>query len=352
MVEKTHQVTRRSFLKTAAMAAGTALGGFSLSAAQAKVPTQKTFSLKSALPTRVFGKTQYTLPIFGHGGSAMIEQEKHKYGIELIPIEERVKMVRHGYEAGIRYFDTARIYGESERIMGEALHDVREDVYLASKVLVFNRDRVRPSVEESLRQLKTDYLDCVQIHGPSIERLGYEGVMPIHEELVKLREEGLIRFIGLTGHTRFEEMYKMIATGRFDTVLIEYGYFNRGYNTRHSEESLKWREACIAKATEMNMGIVAMKVLGANIFSRGGKKLVPDYPEEKFKELPGAAIRWVLNDPRIHILNLGISRPEDIDSNIAVLTGDLRLRDTDKELLREFSALALQNPEIQEMKVV
>lgn len=343
-------MNRRNFLKTGAAAGSLlALGG---SAARAALPVDKRITLAGKIPETVFGRTGHRLPVFGHGGSAMIQQDIAKYGLELISIEERIKMVRHGYDQGIRYFDTARIYGESEGIMGEALKDVRDDVFLASKAMVATVDKIRPSVEQSLVELKTDYVDSMQIHGPIIERIGYDGCMPLFEELAKLRDEGLIRFIGITGHSRFEEMYKLIASGNFDTVLIEFGYFKKGYNTRHSDVSVEWRDACVSKAHELNMGVVAMKVMSAMIFSHNSAKIAPDFDPERRAKLPAAAIRYVLSDPRVNILNLGISFPKDIDANLEILTGDLTFTNDDRLLLAEFSAIAYQHPEVQELRVV
>ncbi len=352
MNRSTDNMDRRAFLKTgavggAAMAVAPAMG------ARAAVPDGKQISTKAgAMPEKVFGRTGMTLPIFGHGGSAMFKGDIAYYGVPLLPLEERIAMVRHGYDSGIRYFDTARIYGESEEIMGKALADVRDNCYIASKVLVMEVDRVRNSVERSLEALGTSYLDCAQIHGPVIERLGYDGCMPMFEELAKLRDEGIIKYIGMTGHSRFEEMYKMIDSGHFDTVLIEYGYFHKGYNTRHSPESVEWRGKCVARAAERNMGIVAMKVFGAWVFNHNSKALIPDFNEEHRAKLARAAIRWVLNDPRIHILNIGIAMPSDIDVNIALLNGDTKLKEEDTQILEAFSQKAYLHPMVQELKLV
>jgi len=197
-----------------------------------------------------------------------------------------------------------------------------------------------------------DYIDCVQIHGPAIENLKYDGAMKLHDELVKMRAEGKMRFIGMTGHNAFEEMYKMISSGGFDQVLIEYGYFHKGYNTRHSEASLEWREACIAKAHDMKMGIVAMKVLGAWVFNHNAKNMVPDFGDERIKKLPGAAIRWVLRDERICVLNIGVSYPTDMDLNLGILAGDLTFTNEDKLLLAEFSSKAYQHESVQKLPIV
>ncbi|NUM53252.1 MAG: aldo/keto reductase [Candidatus Hydrogenedentes bacterium] len=342
---------RRGFITTT-------LGAATVSALAAKsagaVPvTKKSISYSGPIPVRKFGKTGYSFPIIGHGGSAMMAKEYGYYGLDNPPSpEDRIKMVRDAYDLGVRYFDTARIYQESEELMGKALKDIRDKVFIASKVMVPSPDKVRASVEESLKQLQTGHIDLMQIHGPMIERFGYEGCMPQYDELAKLRDEGLIHFIGITGHNKFEEMYKMIATGNFDSVLIEYGYFKKGYNTRHSETMLEWRESCVAKAHELDMAIVAMKILGAWIFNHNAKNVLPDYDKEAVKRLPAAAIRWVINDPRISMLNIGVSYPGDVAENIRIATGDLALTNEDRVLLADFSAKAYMTERVQGFPVV
>ena len=191
----------------------------------------------------------------------------------------------------------------------------------------------------------------MSIHGPSIERLGYDGCMPLYEELVKMKEEGLFRFIGITGHSRFEEMHKLINTGEFDTLLIEFGYFHKGYNTRHSDENIAWREKTVARAHELGVGILAMKVFGAWIFNHNAANLFPDFDETKRAKLAAAAIRHVLADERIHLLNMGCSKPSDIDTNIALLNGDTTYTEEDQTLLAEFAAMAYEHPKVKELRL-
>ncbi|HVU90341.1 MAG TPA: aldo/keto reductase [Pirellulales bacterium] len=342
---------RRDFLKSGLLAAAgtTALGQ---RIAGATAPAEKSIELSTGkLPTRKFGKTGHTLPILGMGGSAMVKLFAASYGIELLSIDQRVAMVRHAYDSGIRYFDTARVYGESESIMGRGLKGVRENVYLATKCHLTDPGQVRKCVETSLEQLGTDYVDCVQIHSPAIERVGFDGAMKIHAELVKLRDEKMLRFIGLTTHVAFEDVLKMIGTGGFDQVLLAYGYFRRGMDTILSNTKVEYRDQCLAKAADLGMAIVAMKVMGANIFSHNSKNLVADSDPAVLARLPAAAIRWVLQDPRISMLNIGVSMPADIDQNLATLTGNLTYTNEDRTLLAEFSAKAYGSETVQKMKV-
>ena len=159
--------------------------------------------------------------------------------------------------------------------------------------------RTRASIERSLKELQTDYIDCARIHSPLIERAGFDRAMKVHAELMKLKDEKLVRFIGLTTHVVFEDVTKLVATGGFDQVLLAYGYFNRGLDTLLSHRNLQHRAVFMAKAHELGMAIVAMKVMGAGVFSHNSHNLVPGFDAEAIKKLPGAAIRWVLNDERV-----------------------------------------------------
>ena len=211
---------RRNFLKSGIqMTAGAVAVGAALQAHGA-APENKSIQSTGKIPERPFGKTGHKLPVLGHGGSAMVNSWATAYNVTLQSEDERVAMVRKAYDMGIRYFDTARVYSESESIMGRGLKDVRDNVFIATKMAMPRPEMVRGSVETSLKELQTDYVDLMQIHSPAIERVGADEAMKLYEELEKLRAEGMIRFIGLTTHVAFEQVYKMIDTGNFDEVLL------------------------------------------------------------------------------------------------------------------------------------
>ncbi len=348
------ELKRREFLKSGMVLGGatTAMAGGVFSPQARAADAGKPAEQATTMPVRAFGKTGWKMPVLGMGGSAMIKQWNKEYGVGVLPLEERVAMVRYAYDRGVRYFDTARVYAESESIMGQGLKGIREHVYIATKIADPRPTHTRASLEKSLKELQTDYVDCAQIHSPAIEKAGFEGAMKIHEQLLKLKDEGLVRFIGLTTHVAFEDVAKMVATGGFDQVLLAYAYFNRGLDTMLSHRNIQHRAVCLAKAHELGMAIVSMKVMGAGVFSHNSGNLVPGFAAEQLPKLPGAAIRWVLDDERISMLNIGISLPQDIDDNIAVLSEDLKLTNDDRRLLAEFSGKAYEAKPFREMKAV
>ncbi len=345
---------RRDLLKAGLV---TGLGTAALASAALGASETGRVAAGSALPLVDFGKTGQRLPILACGGSAFVEKWQEASG-PVGALEQRVRMVRHAYEAGLRYFDTSRNYGESERIVGKALRDVRNDIYLASKVGIEADDsgfiepkHVRANVERSLEILGTDHLDCLQIHGPAFEYRGYDHGMKLYEQVARLREEKLTRFVGLTGHSAFETMHRLLDTGLFDQLLIAYGYCPKGMDTILSHGNLQWRERCLNRARELGMGVLAMKVMGSFVFGFHAAHLVPGFGQERLVALRRAALRWALDDDRITLLLVGITQPSDVDENVETLRGSLALTAADHELLADFSARAFQSDAIKDMKV-
>ena len=336
------ELSRRGFLKyTAAVAA---IPGSMTSGA---APKAKKIDLTRAIPTRVFGKTGVELPILGYGGAAL----PRVWGNPL-STRDRIKLVRYAYDRGIRYYDTAGNYLESQGILGEALKDVRDNVYLVSKVETTDPTEVREAVEKSLEELQTDYLDAILIHGtPGIEQMSVERAMKIHRELVKLRDERIVQFLGLSAHSYFDKALALISSGGFDLCMLSYGYIPRGYNQIFSARMLELRNACMAKAHERNMGIVAMKVIGAGVLGAWSPYIVPGFDKRRLKGLPAAAIRYALDDERIHILNIGMRLEADIDTNLKTLSGDMTYTVDDRSLLAAFCAKAYDSEAIRKMKI-
>jgi hypothetical protein len=207
-------------------------------------------------------------------------------------------------------------------------------------------------VEQSLKALQTDYLDLILIHGtPGLEQMSVEQAMKIHAELAKLRDERVTRFIGFSAHGYFDKALALISSGAFDQCMLSYGYLPRGYNQVYSARMLELRNTCVAKAHELGMGIVAMKVIGAGMLGAWSGYIVPGFDKPRLKQLPAAAIRYVLQDKRIDLLNIGMRLKEEIDANIKILSGDATYTLEDRALLAEFSAKVLDSDAIKKMRV-
>ena len=335
-------VDRRDFLRAGVTAVvGSVAAGSVVSAVGGTVDDPQPISIRS------FGKTGRQLPILGYGGAALIAAAGNP-----LSSEDRVKLVRYAYDQGLRYFDTAGNYLESQSLLGEGLKGIRKDVYLVTKVETTNPDEVRGAVEKSLRELQTDYLDAILIHGtPGIEQMTVEQAMKIHAELVKLRDEGITKYIGLSAHSYFDKALALISSGGFDQCMLSYGYIPRGYNQIWSARMTELRNACVAKAHELGMGVAAMKVVGAGILGAWSGYVAPEFDKARLEHLPAAAIRYVLDDERIQLLVIGMRLKEEIDVNIKTLSGDVKYTTDDRTLLAQFSAQAFESDAIKKMRI-
>jgi len=111
------------------------------------------------------------------------------------------------------------------------------------------------------------------------------------------------------------------------------------------------RNACVAKAHELDMCIAAMKVIGAGLLGAWSGYIVPGFDKKRREQLPAAAIRYVLDDKRIHLLTIGMRLKEEIDANIETLSGDVTYTADDRALLAEFCARAFDSEPIKAMRI-
>lgn len=338
------ELDRRKFLKTVTRVAAT--GAVSVGVVSAG-SQKKEIDSDVAIPIRTLGRTGVKLPILGYGGAALPKA----WGNPL-STEYRIKLVRHAYDRGVRYYDTAGNYMDSQYVLGEALKDIRDKVFLTSKVEVMRAGKTRQAFEKVLSELKTDYLDAILIHGtPGLEQMKLKEAMEVRDELVKLREEGTVLFIGFSAHSYFDKALALIESDGFDLCMLSYGYFPRGYDQIWSARMTELRNACIAKAYERGMGIVAMKVIGAGILGAWSGYIVPEFDKKRLRQLPAAAIRHVLDDERVDLLVIGMRLKDEIDANVKILTGDTSYTSDDRSLLTDFCSKAYDSDAIKKMKI-
>jgi predicted aldo/keto reductase-like oxidoreductase len=206
-------------------------------------------------------------------------------------------------DLGINYIDTARVYtgGNNERLVGEVLKDHRNEVYVATKADPWRKTAkdVEQSLHTSLKELGTDCIDVYQIHDvASAARLHNDDVKAF---LSKAKEQGKIRFVGVSTHNNMAEVVTAAAEdGFYDTVLTVYNFGNA--------ENKALAEA-LEKARKAQLGIIAMKT------QQGGYKL-----GEGEKGTPHqAALRWVLSNPAITCAIPGVTSYEMLEENVAVM---------------------------------
>ncbi|NLD99232.1 MAG: aldo/keto reductase [Fibrobacter sp.] len=132
---------------------------------------------------------------------------------------DSIAAIKTAFHHGITHFDTAQVYGKghSEEILGKALKPYRDKVFIASKTALRPREKVLPSIELSLRRLKTDYIDLFYIHWPRVNG-DLEGMM---EGLEVARDKGLIRLVGVSNFS-IEQLQRVSRVGKVDVHQICY----------------------------------------------------------------------------------------------------------------------------------
>lgn len=207
------------------------------------------------------------------GGTGLFVSEIGFGTIPIIPMdtEKASRIIRHCYDLGITFFDTANLYVDTEKKLGKALADVRDTVVLATKTHKRKAKGATAHIELSLKNLNTDVIDLYQFHHVSkpedIEMiLGPDGAM---EAAQKAKTDGKLKHIGFTSHD-LAAAIKLCRTGLFETVQFPFNFIE-------NEPAGELFEA----AREYNMGIIAMKPLGGGLLDRADLcfKFLQQYPD-------------------------------------------------------------------------
>lgn len=242
-----------------------------------------------------------------------------------------VQAIRHAVEVGITYFDTAAAYGNgaSERIFGEALQDHREQVFIATKVPLGADRNPRAVVEASLQNLRCDQIDLIQLHGTSYTAAQAQQILEpggVLDALERMREEGLVRFIGFTSEDQNPPVYKFIESGRFDVMQICYNLL-----FQHPAEPTRPFGA-IHAAEGQRMGIATMRTLTSGTFQRWMRMI---NPADTFDYTP-ALLQFVLSNPLVDVALVGMRTVEEVERNVAICANTAGRIDID-ELHRRYT---------------
>lgn len=186
-----------------------------------------------------FGKTGLTISELGFGGIPIIRLSK----------DEAVQVLRRAYDRGITFYDTANAYRDSEDKIGTAFAGIRDKIVIATKSLRREPDVVARHIENSLRQLRTDYIDLYQLHQVAKEAHWDAVFAPggLMDVVRKAQQEGKIRFIGVTSHN-LAMAIKLVKTGLFSSVQFPFNFIE-----------VDAKDELHRLAREQNMGILVMK---------------------------------------------------------------------------------------------
>jgi len=206
----------------------------------------------AAMPTRNLGKTGYKVGIFSLGGQAALEHGNN--------FDAAVPIIERALDLGVNYIDTSSIYGGperwSEQYVGKVMARRRNEAFLATKTKERTRDGSLRMIEKSLQLLQTDHIDLWQLHDVGtlydVDQIWAKGGSM--EALLEMKEQKVVRFLGLTGHYRPDALIEGINRYPFDTILMA---MNAADPHHYS-----FNDKLLPLAVEKQMGIIGMKIPG------------------------------------------------------------------------------------------
>jgi len=303
------QFSRREFLQK------TALAGAGLAAGAVGVRAEETGG--SGLPTRVLGRTGAKVTILGLGTAPIGEARGD--------LNEAVKIFSEVIDRGVNYVDTARIYGIAEEALGQALATRRDKVFLVTKCWTDCGEKAQQMFEESLRTLKTDHVDLVHIHNVGNKDLdkvlAKDGIL---EYLLKQKQAGKTRFIGMSGHERPPQFLKMLETDQIDVVMGVMNYADRNI--------YDFEDKVLPECRKRNVGVVAMKVYAGikGGFPNHRKGWVGcNTPPERM----GNALAYALDLEGVSVANVGPFTMEQAIRNVELAKQYKPLTDVERQEL-------------------
>ena len=174
--------------------------------------------------------------------------------IQRVDINMAVKLLRGAYDGGMRFFDTARAYSDSEIKMGEAFEGMRDKVYISSKTMAKTPEKFWEDLETTLKNLRTDYLDIYQFHCvPQCYKPG-DGT-GMYEAMAEAKKQGKSRHIGITAHL-IGVAEEIVESGLYETLQFPFCYLATD------------RDIKLVQATEKaDMGFIAMKGLSGGLLT-------------------------------------------------------------------------------------
>ena len=225
------------------------------------------------------------------------------------------KQIYHAIDNGVNFIDTAYLYGDSEKFLGEILQgEYRDKVMISTKmpaIHIRKYEDMEKTLDEQLSRLKRDCIDYYLIHSIDLKAMNRLLKKDLIKFLNKARDEGKIRHIGFSYHGPREEFEIVLDGYDWDVVMVQYNYFDE--NVQASMEGIEY-------AASKGIGVFVMEPLKGGILA--GK--MPHEAEEIFRNADADrsnaewALRWVLNNRNVTCVFSGMNSIDQIDENIAI----------------------------------
>jgi len=243
---------------------------------------------------RPFGRTGHasTVTLFGGAALARASEAEADRALELL--------LRHG----VNHLDTAARYGDSELRIGAWMSRHRRDFFLATKTGSRTAREAREDIHRSLERLRVDRLDLIQLHSLAHpddweQAMGTGGAL---EAAVRAREEGLVRFIGVTGHgwTIAAMHRRSLARFDFDSVLLPYNFF--------MAQDARYRaafEELLALCRERDVAVQLIKTIARGPWATTERTHTTWYQPLEAQQDIDRAVHWALGLPSVHLNTVG-----------------------------------------------
>ena len=226
--------------------------------------------------------------------------------------EKAVPMIHRAFDAGVNYIDGAVFYcnDDSQRAVGEALRGRRDGIIVSTKNHFYVKNNKKAwwtNLENSLGRLQLDTIDIYNFHGLNWNTFKeqVDGPDGLYKEMLKAKDQGIIRHVCFSFHDSCENLIKLVDTGMFESVTCQYNLLDRS------------NEPGIAHAHQKGMGVVIMGPVGGGRLGETGGTLAENLPAG-IASTPELALRFVMANPNVTVAISGMSTMQQVIENTAV----------------------------------
>jgi aryl-alcohol dehydrogenase-like predicted oxidoreductase len=284
------------------------------------------------ISTQPFGQTGFESSRILFGAAALAGMKPARVEVTLQLLERY----------GVNHIDTARSYGDSELNLAGWLAARRSDVFLATKTGCRDATGARASLEESLERMGVDFVDCIQLHNLTDEQGWLEAMSPggAVEALVQARDEGLVRFLGVTGHGTFAPAMHLRSLDEFEfaSVLVPYNY-----SMMAQPEYAADFEALATVCRTRGVALQTIKSVARRRWQGDDGPKFSWYEPIRDPEALGRAVRWVLSRENVFLNSSSDGRILEQTLQVAAELGAGRAEPpSDQAMQADRAALAIE----------
>jgi 1-deoxyxylulose-5-phosphate synthase len=294
-------LSRRQFLASTSMAAtGAALSG---RLAKAESPASvEPVKIKTGVDTMTLGKSGIKTSVLGIGTGTRSGREQADMGTDGF-----VRLVREAYDRGIRYIDTADMYGYKDKAKGPKAHGMvkaalkelpKGELFVQTKLWSRNAEQAKTDLDRIRKELGIETLDTLLIHCMTKDDWNI-ALRPVIDFYLEAKEKGQIRAIGVSCHS-LEALEVAANTPEIDVHLVRINPFGAKMDGAPDKVS-----AQIAKMHADNRGVIGMKIFGEGLFKSREERL--------------ESIKYVLGLGTVQAFTIGFSKVEHIDETLKLI---------------------------------